>query len=181
MNRNTPSLTTLDTPPSNLLEMLRMVPVNPTNTDDYDPDDDVLSLAPPLGRAEVLRRLSTLPWLGDYLRSWWPAGSVSPYINNYAALARIATTSAVLRSSHPEDLAYALSLPRSFTYLAAMLLKFAPFASRAKLDTVDASTSPEVIKDLVTEFLMACIYNGFNAMDLLRCVGPSLYPAAHTA
>ena len=180
MNRNTLSLTTHDTTPANLLEMLRMVPVDPSN-DDYDPDDDVLSLAPPLGRAEVLRRLSTLPWLGDYLRSWWPAGSVSPYINSYAALARIATTSAVLRSSHPEDLAYALSLPRSFTYLAAMLLKFAPFASRAKLDTVDASTSPEVIKDLVTEFLMACIYNGFNAMDLLRCVGPSLYPAAHTA
>lgn len=180
MNRNTLSLTTHDTTPANLLEMLRMVPVDPSN-DDYDPDDDVLSLAQPLGRAEVLRRLNTVPWLGDHLRICWPAGSASPFVNSYSALARIATTSAVLQSSHPEDLAIALSLPRSYSYLAAMLLKFAPFGSRAKLDTIDASTSPDLIKDLVTEFLMACLYNGFSAMDLLKCVGPSLYPATHTA
>jgi hypothetical protein len=175
------NLATHNPTPVLLLEMLQLAPVDPNEDDDYDPDDDVLCLATPLGREEVLRRLSTVPWLADHLRTWWPAGSCSPYVNSYAALARIVTTSVVLRSSHPEDLAYALSLPRSFCYLAAMLLQCTPSGSHALLDRVEAATAPEVIKDLVTEHLMECLCNQFSMVDLVKCVGPSLYPQAHTA
>jgi hypothetical protein len=181
MNRKALSLASDNLTPANLLEMLQLAPVDPTEDDDYDPNDDVLCLAPPLGRAEVLRRLSTVPWLGDHLCTWWPAGSGSPYINSYAVLARIATASLVLQASHPEDLAFALSLPRSCCYVMAMLLQCAPFGSRAQLDRVEASSNPEVFKDVVTEYLRACLCNQLSVVDLLKCVGPSLYPQADTA
>lgn len=182
MNRNTPNFATHDTTQVNLLEMFRLVPIDPNEVDDYDSDDDVLCLAPPIGRDEVLRRLSTAPWLGDHLRSCWPAGSVSPYINSYAALARIATTSAVLQSTHPEDIAYALSLPLTFCYVAAVLLNLAPpLESRAKLKTADPATSPEVLKNLITEYLMECLSSRLRVVDVLKGVGPSLYHAIHTA
>ena len=154
-----------------LLSRFSLAPINPECQDLEE--GDLIDYAPPLGRSEVRVRLLNHPWLANNLAQYWPAGSDSPYINAYAAVARMLTTAVALATSNPEDLAYALSLPRAFVYSVVAMLDSAEWhhfmEEMKKQRGLDGRCCEAAVGRFVADLSRESIY-------LLRVLGPSLYP-----
>ena len=72
---------------------------------------------------EVLSRLAHAPWLNHVVDRDWPGRSSSPYINAYAAAARIVIFAAVLGSVNASDISVASGLPETFVLAVELALK----------------------------------------------------------
>ena len=156
---------------ADLLHRIRLAPINP-DCDDLD-DGDVIETLPPIGRSEVSVRLAVHPWLVDNLTHYWPGGSNSPYVNAYASCARVITTALCLDTTNPEDLAYALSLPRAFVYAISHMLEMSGWdkllGDLHNLPYLDSGSCCAA----VTEFLHML---DAEFLHLLKVLGPSLHP-----
>jgi hypothetical protein len=155
---------------ANLLDCFKLAPIDP-ESQDLD-EGHFMEVAPPLGRSELYTSLGAHPWLAQNLAHSWPGGSDSPHINACAACARVITTALCLETTNPEDLAYALSLPRAFVYALRPMLDVNGWNDLlANLSSLPDLKS-ENCTAAVTTFLHGC---DSESMFLLRVLGPSLY------
>jgi len=138
--------------------------------------DDVLNLPAPIGAELVQQRLDNAPWLAEYIRHRLAPRGEESYIDAYNAVARMLAIASVIRSTHPDDLGYALGLPIIFVRLVILALRSADWERELLPEMILAASREDVglLNSLIEEFVMVEFYPKLEWLDILKAVGVEL-------